>query len=224
MKARLNLHVGSSIDWESVFAAHRTQLILVVESLLACRGCTHLVMREAGLIAQRACVPIAFQPSYAVRCVVQASLAHLRQCNLINPPFVPLEDGDPIPLAALPLPERIVYFLSEILNYSRRDVSLLAGIGDSETARRLASARLRLQRLDASPARPAQLEMPMDGPNHPPRTGASTAKPGPPSLESTSIPSPRPQAAAMYGTGQDTHLWFRSSGLASHRVPLAPAV
>jgi DNA-directed RNA polymerase specialized sigma24 family protein len=50
----------------------------------------------------------------------------------------------PLPLEALPWPERAVYFLREVQHYTRRDTALLLGISDGEVDELKKSAKKRM--------------------------------------------------------------------------------
>ena len=54
------------------------------------------------------------------------------------------DHGGAFSFKALPLQERVVLFLRDVLDYSRRDVSLLVGISDVQADRLLSLARRRL--------------------------------------------------------------------------------
>ena len=54
------------------------------------------------------------------------------------------DHGAAFSFRALPLLERVVLFLRDVLDYSRRDVSLLVGISDVQADRLLSLARRRV--------------------------------------------------------------------------------
>jgi hypothetical protein len=60
---------------------------------------------------------------------------------------------------ALPLQERVVLFLRDVLDYSRRDVSLLVGISDVQADRLLSLARRRVA-VGTTPFSRAPIESP----------------------------------------------------------------
>jgi DNA-directed RNA polymerase specialized sigma24 family protein len=86
----------------------------------------------------------------ALRAVVKAAIAY--NYTLIDPRTafasqLTVDDGGmaaPL-LAALPWPERAVYFLSEILHYSRRDTALLLGISDCSVEQLIRFGRKRIE-------------------------------------------------------------------------------
>ena len=54
------------------------------------------------------------------------------------------DHGAAFSFKALPLQERVVLFLRDVLDYSRRDVSLLVGISDMQADQLLSLARRRV--------------------------------------------------------------------------------
>jgi hypothetical protein len=136
----------NSKNWAPLVRAHRVQFLLTAASLLSC-GCGAEKTLEQALEELRGSyVPERFQYGYALRIVVQGALRHLRACPMTSKDSRSQEtdNGGAFSFKALPLQERVVLFLRDVLDYSRRDVSLLVGISDVQADRLLSLARRRL--------------------------------------------------------------------------------
>ena len=142
----LQTECTNSEDWAPFVRAHRAQFLLTAASLLSCGCCTEEIVKQALEELGGSYVPERFKYGYALRIVVQGALRHLRACPKTNK-----GDGSPeadpgaaFAFKALPLQERVVLFLRDVLDYSRRDVSLLVGISDVQADRLLSLARRRV--------------------------------------------------------------------------------
>lgn len=136
----------NSKDWAPLVRAHRAQFLLTAASLLSCTCCAEEIAKQALEELGGSYVPERFQYEYAQRIVVQGALRHLRAC-----PMTREDDCSPetdhsaaFSVKALPLQERVVLFLRDVLDYSRSDVSLLVGISDVQVDRLLSLARGRV--------------------------------------------------------------------------------
>lgn len=137
-----------SRDWAPFVRAHRAQFLLTTASLLSCSCRAEEIVKSALEELGGNYVPERFKYKYALRVVVQGALRHLRACPMISSDDCP-EDADQAAecsFGMLPLQERLVLFLRDVLDYSRRDVSLLVGISDAQADRLLLIARRRLAR------------------------------------------------------------------------------
>jgi len=136
----------NSKNWAPLVRAHRVQFLLTAASVLSCGCCAEEIVKQALEELGGTYVPERFQYGYALRIVVQGALRHLRACPMTSKDDRSLEtDHDaPFSFKALPLQERVVLFLRDILDYSRRDVSLLVGISDVQADRLLSLARRRV--------------------------------------------------------------------------------
>jgi hypothetical protein len=143
---------SESQDWEPVFAANQARFQLAAGSLLSCAGCIAHVLSEARIQVEAAQIPARFQYGFALRALVQIVLRHLRHCSecIRGGVMTAVESDAPFPFKALPAQERLVYFLRDILGFSRRDVSLLIAITDSQADQLLALARRRIQLSEAT--------------------------------------------------------------------------
>ena len=149
MRTRLNLqsrqraiHGGT---WKALVDSHRPELLSTIESLISC-DCSESLLQEAERKLTIVDIPEPFKLTFALRTVVKFAIARVQQCDQ-TPAGLPLHGSDrpdcPL-IRSLPPDERFVYFLTEQLNYPRRDVSLLVGISDSQAEHLLSQARRHL--------------------------------------------------------------------------------
>lgn len=133
-------------DWAPLLRAHRAQFLLTAASLLSCACSAEEIAKQALEELGGSYVPERFQYGYAQRIVVQGALRHLRACPMTSEDgrSPKTDHGAAFSFKALPLQERVVLFLRDVLDYSRRDVSLLVGISDVQADRLLSLARGRV--------------------------------------------------------------------------------
>jgi len=136
----------NSKDWAPLVRAHRAQFHLTAASLLSCACCAEQIVTQALEELGGSYVPERFQYGYALRIVVQVALRHLRACPMTSKDdrSPETDHGAAFSFEVLPLQERMVLFLRDVLDYSRRDVSLLVGISDVQADRLLSLARRRV--------------------------------------------------------------------------------
>jgi DNA-directed RNA polymerase specialized sigma24 family protein len=149
----------NSRDWAPLVRAHRAQFLLTAASLLSCACCAEEIVKQALEELGGSYVPERFKYGYALRIVVQGALRHLRACPMTSKDgrSPETDHGSAFSFKALPLQERVVLFLRDVLNYSRRDVSLLIGISDVQADRLLSLARRRVAgRTTAVPRAPIE--------------------------------------------------------------------
>jgi|GEM_PF-4443044 len=136
----------NSKDWAPLVCAHRAQFLLTAVSLLSCGCCAEEIVKQALEELGGSYVPERFQYGFALRIVAQGALRHLRACSMTSKnDRSPETDHDAaFSFKTLPLQERVVFFLRDVLDYSRRDVSLMVGISDVQSDRLLSLARRRV--------------------------------------------------------------------------------
>jgi len=146
MTFTLQTQATISKGWARLVRAHRAQFLLTAASLLSCACCAEDIVQQALEELVGSYVPERFQYGYALRIVVQGALGHLRACPKTSKDVRSQETdhGAEFSFKALPLQERVVLFLRDVLDYSRRDVSLLVGISDVQADRLLSLARRRV--------------------------------------------------------------------------------
>jgi len=135
--------------WQMLFEEERTGLTAAAEIISRRKESTASIIHSAleGLKGLPFYKP--FGLASALRSVVKAAIAN----NLAvtgredtSPSLAPVNDDDVgLSLMALPWPERTVYFLREVLKYSRRDTALLLGISDMNVDQLTSLAKRRLQ-------------------------------------------------------------------------------
>lgn len=121
---------------ELLFAVQHDPLLLATERLLSCDTCAEDLLAEASELAQLARVTAGFEYLFTIRTVVRLAIAHLQSCCESGKNRALLSRaGDTRSVMSLmrelPWPERMAFFLREILSYSRRDSSLLLGMSDA---------------------------------------------------------------------------------------------
>jgi Sigma-70, region 4 len=146
-------HGGSTTadQWRALFQRHRDALSAVA-SILTDQACSpSFVLFNAEFKLQDKAVAAEFQLRYAIRTVVLVSLGVrlLEGCpdgiELFDCKTRELMDFREM-LEALPLQERAVLFLRDVLEYSRRETALLLKTSDSQIEDLLTTGRGRLLR------------------------------------------------------------------------------
>ena len=133
-------------NWAPLVHVHRSQFLLTAASLLSCGCCAEEIVKQALEELGGSYVPERFQYGYALRIVVQGALRHLRACPITSTSDRSPETDHDAPFSSkeLPMQERVILVLRDVLDYSRRDVSLLVGISDLQADRLLSLARRRV--------------------------------------------------------------------------------
>jgi hypothetical protein len=139
-------------EWSGVFAANRDALLAVANILLPCGSCSNLIVKRAERHVAMLDIPKDFKYGFALRTVVKFAFQHIRECEepADHSGAVHWKEGDRNPIRELPVTERFVYYLTDVLRYADRDVSLLTGLGDPERKEMLLFARRRLTYLSAA--------------------------------------------------------------------------
>jgi hypothetical protein len=136
--------------WPAFFNEQRATLTKVAEVLLPSRVPSGQVLEQALTSLEGSPLRETFGQSGAIRAVVKAAIAYkLKNANYAGEaeePFTPKQQFPRIPgVGMLPWPERAVYFLREVLRYSRRDTALLLGMSDANIDRLHKFARRRIR-------------------------------------------------------------------------------
>jgi DNA-directed RNA polymerase specialized sigma24 family protein len=141
----------SETSWEETLEVCRDQLRSYLRFLIPC-NCAEEILTKVEAEVKGAIVPGRFRLRFAVRIMVRNVTDHLHECDdtSAGPPPTTTD----LSLKAIPVRERLVYFLRDVLEYSRRDASLLIGISDAQVDDLLSLARTRIDRLE----RPSSLE------------------------------------------------------------------
>lgn len=132
---------NDNASWDEAFRLYRGQLRFYLDYLVEC-GCAESILScvEADITDTQ--VPDEFKLRFLVRFLVRSAIRHLRECQrCAESSNLPSEGPS---RSSFPSEERIVYFLRDILEYSRRDTSLLVGVSDAQVDRLLSFARRRL--------------------------------------------------------------------------------
>jgi hypothetical protein len=122
--------------WPALFNEQRATLTTVAEMLLPRRVAPGQVLEQALTSLEGSPLRETFGQLCAIRAVVKAAIAYkLKNANCASEAEAPVPPNHQFPhfphVGMLPWPERAVYFLREVLRYSRRDTALLLGMSDA---------------------------------------------------------------------------------------------
>jgi hypothetical protein len=147
---RAQYQAKPSGTWPQLFNEQRVTLTAVAEMLVHSRVASGQVLGHALTSLEGSPVRDNFGQICAIRAVVKAAIAYkLKNANCASEaeaPVTPKHQFPRIPQAGmLPWPERAVYFLREVLRYSRRDTALLLGMSDAniDQLHKFAESRIR---------------------------------------------------------------------------------
>lgn len=137
--------------WHALFKEEDTKLRIAALIIVNRKASTESILHAALQELEGGPFYEAFGLASALRSVVKTALAYnlgARDREGSPPSSAAFRDEDDVELSLmkLPWPERTVYFLCEILKYSRRDTALLLGISDTnvDQLKRLARRRIDL--------------------------------------------------------------------------------
>ncbi|HVC91901.1 MAG TPA: hypothetical protein VND66_14900 [Acidobacteriaceae bacterium] len=136
-------------DWGHVFEAHNDRFRLAATALLSCSTCATKIVAEAYSLVHDAKIPGDFQYAFAMRAILRLVITHKLQspvngCGALQCDHQEVNTLLDAQLSILPFPERTVYFLREILSYSRRETALMTGMFDSHVDQLLDLGRTRI--------------------------------------------------------------------------------
>jgi hypothetical protein len=123
--------------WISLFEEQHSRLSEVAEVLLYRNVSPEQILEKALAELEGRPFRMAFGLVSATRAVVKAAIAYNHRDTdspvgvASSGPVINVHSGA-LPLEALPWAERAVYFLRDVLRYSRRDTALLLGMSDAE--------------------------------------------------------------------------------------------
>jgi hypothetical protein len=125
--------------WAALFNEQRATLTAVVEMLLPSRVAPGQVLEQALTSLEGSPLRDTFGQICAIRAVVKAAIAYkLKGANCESEAEATFTTNHQFPriqhVGMLPWPERAVYFLREVLRFSRRDTALLLGMSDANIA------------------------------------------------------------------------------------------
>jgi DNA-directed RNA polymerase specialized sigma24 family protein len=135
-------------SWEEFLEFYRDQLRSYLRFLIQC-NCVEDILAKVAAELKGATVPDNFRLRFMVRVMVRKTIDHLRECD--DTSSRPLSTATDLSLKAIPARERLVYFLRDTLEYSKRDTSLLIGISDAQVDELLSLARERINMLEEPP-------------------------------------------------------------------------
>ena len=143
MRRALKLLSNERTDWDGALALYREHLRFYLDYLVQCRCGDQILTNVEAEVRERS-VPDKFKLRFLVRTLVRNVIQHLRECAHENErSHCPTQDS-PNFIAETPSHERLVYFMRDILEYSKRDTALLIGSTDSQVEELLKFARKRI--------------------------------------------------------------------------------
>jgi hypothetical protein len=148
MTPALKLLSKEKTDWEQTLALYQEQLRCCLDYLVQCE-CDYQILTHVEAEVRERSVPDEFKLRFLVRTLVQNVIHHLRVCAHPKPDsHCPAQDPSSS-IAETPYQERLVYFMRDILGYSKRDTSLLIGVTDAQVEELLSFARKRIEMTEA---------------------------------------------------------------------------
>ena len=138
--------------WTSLFEEQHSRLSEVAEMLLYRDVSPEQILEKALAALEGRPFRTAFGLVSATRAVVKSAIAYNQRDTdsrvgvASSGPVINVHSG-PLPLEALPWAERAVYFLRDVLRYSRRDAAMLLRMSDAEVDQlyRFAGKRMGVQ-------------------------------------------------------------------------------
>lgn len=131
--ATTEVHTEQEDMWIALFDDNHADLALVAEMLLDRHLSPEIILRRAGTYLESSRSKVTF--GAAIRAVVETAIQYNHDTD-----NSPLEASAPIPaklripelsqIAALPWPERTVYFLRGVLHYSCQEIAHLISLTD----------------------------------------------------------------------------------------------
>jgi hypothetical protein len=129
--------------WDQALALYREQLRCYLGYLIQC-GCGEGILANVEAEVKDSFVSDNFKLRYLVRTLVRNVFRHMRESDHTAENSRFLHSDFPNGVLAIPSQERMVYFLRDVLEYSKRDASLLIGITDAQADNLLSLARKRI--------------------------------------------------------------------------------
>lgn len=129
--------------WDTALQLYREQLRFYLDYLVPCK-CDHQILANVESEVQERSVPDDFKLRFLSRTLVRHVIEHLRKCNHERSSSTDLDQDCSQSTEGLPVQERLVYFMRDILEYCTRDTSLLIGMNDGQVEKLLAFARKRI--------------------------------------------------------------------------------
>jgi hypothetical protein len=142
-------HSEQGTDWDEALRIFRDQLSFYLGYLITC-NCGEKILKAVEVEVKERFVPEEFKLRFMMRTLARKVNEHLRGCVGLSERS---QDCDLVVLdgaADIPVQERLVYFIRDILECSTRDASLLIGITDAQVECLLSFARRRIDMTQGS--------------------------------------------------------------------------
>jgi hypothetical protein len=143
MARAVQSHSEQGTDWDEALRIFRDQLSFYLDYLITC-NCGDKILAAVEVEVRERFVPEEFKLRFMMRTLVRKVIEHLRECAHLSEGSQGYDLAVPDGAADIPVQERLVYFIRDILECSTRDTSLLIGITDAQVERLLSFARRRI--------------------------------------------------------------------------------
>jgi len=137
--------------WDETLSLYRGQLEFYLDYLVPCE-CDHQILAKVEAEVRERSVTNEFKFRFLTRALVRHVIQHLCECTDKRTTHSAAQRDS---LFEIPVQERLVYFMRDILEYSTRDTSLLLGLTDAQIEKLLSFARRRIDMTEG----PSTLEM-----------------------------------------------------------------
>ena len=143
MKPNTQTRAHDKLSWDEALDLYRGQLSFYLDYLIEC-DCSDVVLAKVAQDLRGRLVPDNFKFRCMLRVLVQHAIQYMGKMGQVQDTMHASSDESRGSARHLPVLERLVYFLRDVLEYSRRDTSLLIGITDAQVDALLSAARRRI--------------------------------------------------------------------------------
>jgi hypothetical protein len=143
MTSTAKTHTDGTTSWDEALALYRGQLSFYLDYLIEC-DCSDRILAKVEAEVRGRSVPDEFKLRFLVRILVQQVIEFMRDRSQTSAAAHPSAEDARGPAGKAPDLERLVYFLRDILEYSKREAALLIGITDAQVDKLLFFARRRI--------------------------------------------------------------------------------
>jgi hypothetical protein len=154
MTSTAKTHTDGTGSWDEALALYRGQLNFYLDYLIEC-DCSDRILAKVEAEVRIRSVPDEFKLRFLVRILVQQVIEYMRDRSQTSAAAQPSTEDARDPAGKAPDLERLVYFLRDILEYSKREAALLIGITDAQVDKLLSFARKRIDMYEG----PSSLEI-----------------------------------------------------------------
>ncbi len=136
-------HSEDTMSWNETVALYREELRFYLSFLIECDDSDVLLAKVEAEVKDRS-VPDAFKYRFMVRVLVRHVIEHVQDRTQVMESAHIHSSVCAGSAGHFPAWERLVYFMRDILGYSKRETSLLIGTTDADVEKLLSLARKRI--------------------------------------------------------------------------------